>query len=340
MKPMARTERTRPKRQSQRNVDSSRGDGWCLGHGRTPSAGSLSDALAVGSQGRRASRLALIAAMWSSSSPAVSAMTSSSSVASGRSGSPASGSPGSTPSSGSPMGRALRDDEADPAVLAGVEAPALRVPHVAGRGADQPEGPEASAVRTALEAPVGERVVRGDLAGLRRRRGGAEVDGMVAAEAAARPERALLGGDGAVVEGGDDPATLVVEQAPQLGVALAPDDGGPRWLQAEGGEAVGEGVDGGLPLVGVGGVTVAAHALADGLGGGTDEAVAGVVEGHDAGGHAAVEGLAGRAIELRLELERARPLERRHQGRTRGRSTESRPAAVSSSGTSTGGLTS
>ena len=85
---------------------------------------------------------------------------------------------------------------------------------------------------------------------------------------------------------------------------------------------------------------VVAHALADGLGGGTDEAVAGVVEGHDAGGHAAVDGLAGRAIELRLEHEWAGPLERRHQGRTRGRSTESRPAAVRSSGTSTGGLTS
>ena len=113
-----------------------------------------------------------------------------------------------------------------------------------------------------------------------------------------------------------------------------------RWLQAEGGEAVGVRVDGGLPLVGVRGVAVVAHALADGLGRGTDEPVAGVVEGHDAGGHAAVERLGGRAIELPLELERPGALERRHQGRTRGRSTESRPAAVSSSGTSTGGLTS
>ena len=123
---------------------------------------------------------------------------------------------------------------------------------------------------------------------------------------------------GAVVEGGDDPATLVVEEAPELVVALAADDAGPRWLQPERGEAVGVRVDGRLPLVGVRGVTVAAHALADGFGGGSDEPVAGVVEGHDAGGHATVEGLAGRAIELRLELERACSLERRHQGRTLG----------------------
>ena len=44
--------------------------------------------------------LAVMATMWSSSSPAVSAMTSRSSVTSGRSGVPPSGSPGSRPSSG------------------------------------------------------------------------------------------------------------------------------------------------------------------------------------------------------------------------------------------------
>ena len=47
-----------------------------------------------------------------------------------------------------------------------------------------------------------------------------------------------------------------------------------------------------------------------------------------------------RAIQLPLEGQGSCSLERRHQGRTRGRSTESKPAAVSSSGTSTGGLTS
>ena len=87
---------------------------------------------------------------------------------------------------------------------------------------------------------------------------------MVAAEGAARPERAPLTGDGAVVEGGDDAAALVVEEAPELVVALAADDARPGWLEAEGGEAVGERVDGGLPLVGVRGIAVVAHALADG----------------------------------------------------------------------------
>jgi hypothetical protein len=59
---------------------------------------------------------------------------------------------------------------------------------------------------------------------------------------------------------------------------------------------------------------------------------AGVIEGHDAGGHATVHGLTDGAIELRLELEWACPFERRHQWRTRGRSTDRRPAAVRSNG--------
>ena len=76
------------------------------------------------------------------------------------------------------------------------------------------------------------------------------------------------------------------------------------------------------------------------LGGGSDEPVAGVVEGHDAGGHAAVDAFGGGAIQLGLEAKGPAALERRHQGRTRGRSTERSPAAVRSSGTSTGALTS
>jgi hypothetical protein len=80
-----------------------------------------------------------------------------------------------------------------------------------------------------------------------------------------------------------------------------------------------------------------AHPLPDGFRGGADEPVAVVVEGQDAGSHAAVHRLAGGAVELWLEEEGTRALARRREGRTLDRSTESRPAAVSSSGTSTGG---
>jgi hypothetical protein len=53
-------------------------------------------------------------------------------------------------------GPGLRDDEPDPAVLPGVEPSTFVIPDVAGRGTDEPEGPEAPTVRAALEATVGE----------------------------------------------------------------------------------------------------------------------------------------------------------------------------------------
>jgi hypothetical protein len=97
-------------------------------------------------------------------------------------------------------------------------------------------------------------------------------------------------------------------------MARASDDSRPRWLQAERAEALGVRVDGDLPLVGVRGLAVVAHALADGFRGGADEPVAGVVEGHDAGGHATVHRRGCRAIQLRLEGQGCRALQRRHQG--------------------------
>ena len=197
--------------------------------------------------------------------------------------------------------------------------------------------PQAPTVGADHEPAVGQRVICRHLPCLVDDRAGTEVDRVVASEAAARPERALLLCDPAVPDGRDDPTTLVVEEAPEVVVTLASHDTRLGWLQSECGEAIRIRVDGELPLVGVGPVTVGAHALAHGLGGGTDEPLARVIEGHDTGSDAAVDAFGRRAIELSLELERPGALERRHQWRTLGRSTERRPAAVRSSGTSTGG---
>src|SRR3990172_7059334 len=59
-------------------------------------------------------------------------------------------------------------------------------------GREEPQGPERAAVRAPFEAPVGEGVVRRDLASVVDDLGGAEVDRMVGAIRAARPPRPPL----------------------------------------------------------------------------------------------------------------------------------------------------
>ncbi len=80
-----------------------------------------------------------------------------------------------------------------------------------------------------------------------------------------------------------------MEEAPELVVALVAHHARLGWMQAQDGEALGIGVDGGLPLVGVRGVSVVAHRFPDALGRWSDASVAGVIEGDDAGGDATVE---------------------------------------------------